>query len=181
MHTSRTQHTSHLVELVHDLEGKLQQIENAPSTQAVSQLEQLAITTMQAIQVEANLVGYDLQDTVQAARKAINDRQTEATMQQIANQTANHRPTYDPLDRNANRRYRLSYSRQDGFNAHKVHDLYTGAPAPDPIPQPQPEPQPEQTPNKPEQTPNKPAKKPTPAKPKTAKKTTTKAKKTTKK
>lgn len=130
-------HVTQLADLAKDFSKKLTAISQTKSLQEVSDAEREAITTMRAVQVESNLLGYDLQDAVRIARARLRKEQNryskerkEAHKTEQPQAAASKVPVIavkrDHMG-NGDNVYVMTYSRED---MEKIPDVHSEPPKP---------------------------------------------------
>lgn len=128
-------HVSQLADLAKDFSKKLIAMNQTKSLQEVSDAEREAITIMRAVQVESNLLGYDLQAAVRTARTRLRKEQNryskerkEAHKAEQTQMVAGNAPAIavkrDYME-NGDNVYVMTYSRDD---MEKIPDVHTESP-----------------------------------------------------
>lgn len=131
-------HVTQLADLAKDFSKKLIAMSQTKSLQEVSDAEREAITTMRAVQVESNLLGYDLQAAVRIARARLRKEQNqyskerkEAHKVEQPQAAASKAPAIavkrDHMG-NGDNVYVMTYSRED---MEKIPDVHTEPPKPE--------------------------------------------------
>lgn len=126
-----------LAELAKDFSKKLTAISQTKSLQEVSDAEREAITTMRAVQVESNLLGYDLQAAVRTARTRLRKEQNRYSKERKeAHKTEQPQAAASKVPAIAVKRdhmgngdnvYVMTYSRED---MEKIPDVHSEPPKP---------------------------------------------------
>ena len=131
-------HVTQLGDLAKDFSKKLIAMSQTKTLQEVSDAEREAITTMRAVQVESNLLGYDLQDAVRIARSRLRKEQNryskerkEAHKVEQPQAAASKAPVIavkrDHMG-NGDNVYVMTYSRED---MEKIPDVHSEPPKPE--------------------------------------------------
>lgn len=130
-------HVTQLADLAKDFSRKLIAMNQTKSLQEVSDAEREAITTMRAVQVESNLLGYDLQDAVRIARARLRKEQNQYSKERKEAhkveqpQTATSKAPAIAVKRdymeNGDNVYVMTYSRDD---MEKIPDVHSEPPKP---------------------------------------------------